>query len=67
MQTPLLSEFLTREQLAQELGVNLRTLSRWVAKRRGPKKVKVGSRVVYRRADVLAWLDSQVVDMQEAA
>lgn len=67
MQIPILSDFVTREQLAEELHVNLRTLARWAARRRGPKKVKVGSRVYYRRADVLEWLNSQVVDMQEAA
>lgn len=33
------------------------TLARWRGEGKGPKFSKAGSRVLYRREDVLAWLD----------
>ncbi len=55
----LLSDYITRDQLAQELRVTTRTLDKWAHLRTGPKKIKVGSRCFYRRSDILAWLDQK--------
>jgi hypothetical protein len=56
---PLLSEFLTKEELAAELRRNVRTLDRWDALDLGPPKTCIGRTVLYRRASVLKWLVGQ--------
>jgi predicted DNA-binding transcriptional regulator AlpA len=43
-------------EVASQLGVSLRTLSRWQALRVGPPRAKVGRTVLYRIAAVEAWL-----------
>lgn len=45
-------------ELSDLLGVPLSTLRFWRHKGRGPKSANIG-RIVYRRADVEAWLDEQ--------
>jgi DNA-binding transcriptional MerR regulator len=56
---PLLSEFLTKEELAAELRVNVRTLDRWHALGLGPPRTCIGRTVLYRRASVQKWLVAQ--------
>jgi hypothetical protein len=56
---PILSEFLTREELAAELRRNPRTLDRWDVLRIGPPRTHVGRQVLYRRASVQKWLAAQ--------
>ena len=56
---PILSEFLTTEELAAELRRNPRTLDRWEALGMGPPRTHVGRRVLYRRASVQKWLAAQ--------
>lgn len=56
---PLLSEFLTKEELAAELRRNPRTLDRWDALGVGPARTHVGRQVLYRRASVERWLAAQ--------
>ena len=41
------------------------TFARWRHEGRGPAYCKSGSRVVYRGADVLAWLESHRVETKE--
>jgi hypothetical protein len=53
---PILAEFLTKEELATELGRNPRTLDRWAALGFGPPRTHVGRHVLYRRASVQRWL-----------
>lgn len=55
----ILSDYVTREELAEELRVTTRTLDKWAWLRRGPAKIKMGGRCYYHRADVLAWLEAQ--------
>lgn len=57
--TSLLDDYVTREQLAEELHVTTRTLDKWAWLRKGPSKIKIGSRCYYHRADVLAWLNAE--------
>ena len=48
---------LTNDDLADELGVHPTTLAQWrLIAGRGPRFVKVGSSVRYRRSDVEKWL-----------
>jgi hypothetical protein len=53
---PILSEFLTKEELAAELRRNPRTLDRWDALGVGPPRTHVGRKVLYRRVSVQKWL-----------
>ena len=56
---PILSEFLTKEELAAELRRNPRTLDRWEVLGVGPPRTRVGRQVLYRRASVERWLAAQ--------
>ena len=56
---PILSEFLTKEELAVELRRNPRTLDRWDVLGVGPPRTRVGRQVLYRRASVHKWLVAQ--------
>jgi len=58
-QTNILIGLLTPEQLAQQLGVTTRTLSRWEVQRIGPPRVVIGRQIFYRIASVDAWLLSR--------
>jgi len=52
----ILSEWIGRARLAEELGVTPDTLARWATRGEGPPLVKVGRRVFYRRKSVERWL-----------
>jgi hypothetical protein len=56
---PLLSEFLTKEELAAELRRNVRTLDRWDALGLGPPRTCFGRTILYRRTSVQKWLVEQ--------
>ena len=56
---PLLSDYLTEEEAARELGVCTKTLKRWHALGAGPAVTRLGRRVLYRRATLAAWLVSR--------
>lgn len=56
--TPSQAEYLTRAQLAALLQMHPKTLEAQARAGKGPKLLKVGRRVLYRRADVDAWLAS---------
>lgn len=54
--TRLLADYLLPEELAAELGICERTLSRWDSLRIGPPRVTIGRKVRYRRLAVQEWL-----------
>ena len=51
-------EFLTTEQLAELLQVPTQTVRAWRHGGTGPKGVRLGRHVRYRRADVDRWIDA---------
>lgn len=53
-----LPEVATRDEVSAFSRISKPTLARWAAEGKGPKFKKAGGRVLYRRADVLEWLDS---------
>lgn len=54
------SDLLTPDQVAATLGLSHRTLAAWRSSRRSELAwLKVGSRIRYRRQDVLAWLEAR--------
>ena len=55
----LLQGWISRTDLARELGVREETLRRWADARRGPPFVKAGRKILYRRTTVLEWLEKQ--------
>ena len=55
----LLSEYLTKEELAAELRRNVRTLDRWAALDVGPPRTRIGRMILYRRTSVQKWLAEQ--------
>ena len=50
------SDFLTNDDLAALLRVPTSTVRYWKHLGEGPRSLKVGRRVLYRREDVDAWL-----------
>lgn len=56
---------MTREEVSALLRRSPATLSWWRTKGRGPKSVRLGRGVVYRRSDVLAWIAEQEHAEQE--
>jgi excisionase family DNA binding protein len=49
----------SRPEAARYLGISARTLEGWAVRGGGPRMLKLGSRVVYRRRDLDAWLDAR--------
>ncbi len=49
---------LSSEEVAKYLGVPLATLRRWRYRSTGPRGIRVGKHVRYRRDDVESWLDA---------
>ncbi len=52
----LLDDYLTPDQLAEELGKSVRTIARWDGLRIGPPKTVIGKKPYYRREAVRKWL-----------
>lgn len=63
----LLADWISREQLARELGLTYDTLSRWEARQIGPSCTRIGRKVFYRRDTVRAWLLAQEQQRKDAA
>ncbi len=57
----LLVGWMTREQLAEFLGLSVITLRHWALERRGPPFARLGRRILYRRESVAAWMREQEV------
>ena len=55
----LLADWISREQLAGELGLTPDTLARWQARRVGPPCTRIGRKALYRRAAVHDWIRAQ--------
>lgn len=61
--TPIPPPFLLSSEAAQMLRISQRTLERMRVQGTGPRYLKAGpgkrSRVLYRHADIIAWLEQQ--------
>lgn len=53
---PLLDGWLTRAEVAAEIGVSIDTLARWETRRIGPPCVRIGRKVLYRAQAFRDWL-----------
>jgi len=52
----ILSEYLTKQELAAQLNRSIRSVDRWALTGDGPPFVRIGRRTLYRRAAVVEWL-----------
>jgi predicted DNA-binding transcriptional regulator AlpA len=57
---------LTLEQFAELVNTPVNTVRFWRQTGYGPKSARIGRRVMYRRAEVDAWLDAQFESAMEA-
>jgi hypothetical protein len=55
----LLGGWLSRAQVAAEIGVSVDTLQRWETRRIGPPCVRIGRKVLYRAEAFREWLISR--------
>lgn len=53
-----LPDLATRAQVAEYTQISVATLARWAMDGRGPKFIRLGTNVRYRREDVRAYLDA---------
>lgn len=59
----MLSEWITRAEVAAELRITTETLCRWNSRRLGPPPTRVGRKVYYRRETLHEWLLNQEQDL----
>jgi predicted DNA-binding transcriptional regulator AlpA len=52
-------DLLQENEVAQLLTVSVAALRRWRVERRGPKYIKLGALVRYRRSDVELWISTR--------
>jgi hypothetical protein len=57
--TGLLTEYLTRKEMAAELGRSESTLRWWEQLGVGPPLTRIGKLRLYRRASVAAWIEAR--------
>lgn len=50
------AEWMTRAEFAEMIGVSVDTAARWETRRMGPPCVRIGRKMLYRRAAVHEWL-----------
>lgn len=55
-------DLMTTRETADFIRSNENTLAFWRHCGKGPRWAKLGRRIVYRRSDVLAWLDEQFTE-----
>lgn len=53
-------DLMTIEEVSRDYRIPANTLRFWRQRREGPPSFKLGRRVMYRRADVDAWIEAQV-------
>jgi predicted DNA-binding transcriptional regulator AlpA len=54
-----MDKLLRLQEVADLTGIPENTLRFWRHEKTGPKSAKLGRRIVYREADVLAWIEEQ--------
>jgi DNA-binding transcriptional MerR regulator len=55
----LLDGYVSKQELARQLGRSIRTIDRWETKRLGPPRVVVGRTVLYNIDSARKWLASR--------
>jgi DNA-binding transcriptional MerR regulator len=58
-ETAVLDGWMTRPEMAAEIGISVDTLARWETRRIGPPCVRIGRKVYYRVEAFRDWLREQ--------
>jgi len=66
METIDLPAMVSRQQAADWLGITPQALSQLNTRGQGPRYVRVGRSVRYRREDLLEWVESRLVETVES-
>lgn len=53
------TKWLGPKDIADELGIPIRTVYQWSTKGTGPRAAKIGRHLRYRRADLERWIEAQ--------
>jgi hypothetical protein len=63
--TPLnpLEGFLSKEDYCKAFGISIRTEANQRALRKGPPFYKIGNRIYYKQAEVVAWIEQTRVEV----
>jgi excisionase family DNA binding protein len=61
------NDWMSPEEVAERYGIPLGTIYQWRSKGYGPRGVKIGKHVRYRRADVTAWEDEKLAAQKASA
>jgi transposase len=66
---PLLHDYMSQQDVAEELGVTVETLRRWRVHGAGPRwfRFGLGMRLMYNRQDVKDWIEQQREAAQPSA
>jgi hypothetical protein len=59
MQTEILKDYISREELAAQLGKSVKTLVRWELDGKGPPVTRIGRDVLYSIPSFERWLKAQ--------
>jgi predicted DNA-binding transcriptional regulator AlpA len=59
MQTEILKDYISRDDLAAKIGKSVKTLVRWENDGKGPPVTRIGRDVLYRIPSVEKWLQAQ--------
>jgi len=62
-QTP---RYVGEAEVERLTSLSRRTLQQWRIRRKGPRFYKIGARVLYDQAEVLAWIQSKAIGGQHA-
>lgn len=62
---PLFSDYLTLAEMAHELGVSERTLTRWHSLRVGPPRTIIGRKILYHAPAARAWMAAQTEEVPQ--
>lgn len=57
-----MTQLLHMDEVAEQTGIPVETLRTWRKQGVGPKGARIGKRVMYRAADVEAWIEQQFAD-----
>ena len=57
----VMAEFLTRDEMAEQFGVSVRTLDRWHRLGRGPPRISIGRKRLYRVGAYRDWIKENEV------
>lgn len=59
-------DILSVKEVSDEYRINMNTLAKWRSERRGPRFIKVGRKILYRRDDLEDYFNSHIQETIES-